>query len=114
MTDLNIALMQEKQLHINKLFKAKFGALSPENAPQKLLWAFVELGEATDILKKNNINSVVNDKTIREHYIEELSDVFMYLTDAMLCFNISPNEFQSVYTKKFNSNVARWSSENDF
>lgn len=41
---------------------------------QKLLWAFVELGEAADAFKKGESWEVVN---------EELIDVFFYILDFM-------------------------------
>ena len=44
----------------------------------------------------------------REHFVEELCDVLMYLNDVMLCYGISPEEMEQVYRAKHARNMKRW------
>ena len=45
-------------------------------------------GEEADIIKKDGDKKIVNDEKVRNNFIEELCDVFMYLNDVILCYSI--------------------------
>lgn len=68
----------------------------------------IEAGEIADIVKKNGDKKIMEDKTVRNHFIEEVYDTFMYLNDVMLCYDISPEELQAIYLQKHETNMNRW------
>ena len=67
-----------------------------------------ELGEVIDIVKKNGTEKALAEPDLRAHLVEEMADVLMYYHDVMLCFDISADELQKAYTKKFERNMKRW------
>ena len=52
MEQLNFETMQKMQQDLQEKNKDKWGGLPPEQARQKLLWMYGEMGEAGDIMKK--------------------------------------------------------------
>ncbi len=69
----------------------------PEDIPKKLLFAFIELGEASDAWKKG---------FPEEKIAEELIDVIFYILDAsrLACPNMNMDE---VFSKKLAKNLNR-------
>ena len=69
----------------------------PEDIPKKLLFAFIELGEASDAWKKG---------LPEEKIAEELIDVIFYILDAsrLACPNMNMDE---VFEKKLEKNLGR-------
>ena len=69
----------------------------PEDIPKKLLFAFIELGEASDAWKKGQPE---------EKIAEELIDVIFYILDAsrLACPNMNMDE---VFAKKLAKNLGR-------
>lgn len=108
MAELNFSIMQNIQKELQDKYKDKWGGLSPEKARQMLLWLYAELGEATDVIKKYGDMKIMNDDKIRCHFIEEMCDAMMFFNDIMLCYNISPEEFEKVYLEKHKNNMKRW------
>ncbi|MCM1328435.1 MAG: nucleotide pyrophosphohydrolase [Ruminococcus sp.] len=108
MENFGFVEMQEIQKELQEKYKEQWGGLYPEKAVRMILWAFVELGEAADIMKKNGDGAILNDKEVRNHFIEELCDVMMYFNDVMLCYSITPQELKEVYLKKHEKNMSRW------
>ena len=100
--------MQEIQKQLQEKYKDKWGGLCPEKGALQLLRLYGELGEVGDIINKNGSDAVVNDKAVRDHFIEELCDVMMYFNDIMLCYGVSPDELKEAYLKKHEINMSRW------
>jgi len=69
----------------------------PEDIPKKLLFAFIELGEASDAWKKGEAE---------EKIAEELVDVIFYVLDAsrLACPSVNMDE---VFRKKLERNLGR-------
>jgi len=69
----------------------------PEDIPKKLLFAFIELGEASDMWKKGR-----SEKEIAE----ELVDVIFYVLDAsrLACPSVNMDE---MFRKKLEKNKSR-------
>jgi len=69
----------------------------PEDIPKKLLFAFIELGEASDAWKKGESE---------EKIAEELVDVIFYILDAsrLACPNVNMDE---MFRKKLEKNLGR-------
>ncbi len=82
---------------IEALVVAKGFYNKPEDIPKKLLFAFIELGEASDAWKKG---------LPEEKIAEELIDVIFYILDAsrLACPNMNMDE---VFKKKLEKNLGR-------
>jgi NTP pyrophosphatase (non-canonical NTP hydrolase) len=82
---------------IEALVIAKGFYNKPEDIPKKLLFAFIELGEASDAWKKG----LPEQKTA-----EELVDVIFYVLDAsrLACPNINMDE---AFARKLEKNFSR-------
>ncbi len=82
---------------IEALVIAKGFYNKPEDIPKKLLFAFIELGEASDAWKKG----LPEDKIA-----EELIDVIFYILDAsrLACPNLN---MDNVFKKKLEKNLGR-------
>ena len=108
MAELTMQDMQRMQKTLQQKYFEKWGGLSPEMAIQKLLWLHGELGEASDVIKKNGDDAILEDGEIRRHFIEEMCDVMMYFNDVLICYGITPEEFAEIYVKKYDTNMSRW------
>ena len=86
---------------------------TPEHAPMSILWSIDELGEAIAIIKKKGTQAIMDNPSVREHYVEEVADVFMYLFDMMESYGITAEEFSDAYIGKFRRNMGRDWVEND-
>jgi NTP pyrophosphatase (non-canonical NTP hydrolase) len=89
--------LEEMKAEIEKLVIAKGFYNKPEDIPKKLLFAFIELGEASDAWKKGQP---------QEKIAEELIDVFFYILDAsrLACPDMNMDE---VFAKKLAKNLGR-------
>ncbi len=108
MSDFGFKQMQTIQIELQEKYKDIWGGLSPEKGRDTLLWMIIEAGEAADIIKKDGDKKIVEDIEVRNHFIEEMCDVFMYLNDVMLCYNITPEELEKIYLDKHQRNLKRW------
>lgn len=108
MEQLTFELMQTMQKELQEKYKDKWGGLPPEQARQKLLWMYGELGEVGDIIKKSGDEKILSDNNVRTHFIEEMCDVMMYFNDILLCYDILPTELEKVYLEKHQKNMSRW------
>lgn len=102
--------MQNMQTELQTKYKNSWSPIGPETGKDKLLWMMIEAGEVADIIKKSGNDKICNDIEIRNHFIEEMCDVMMYFNDIMACYNISPEELESIYKKKHEFNMQRWES----
>jgi NTP pyrophosphatase (non-canonical NTP hydrolase) len=89
--------LEEMKKEIEDLVIAKGFYNKPEDIPKKLLFAFIELGEASDAWKKG---------LPEEKIAEELIDVIFYVLDAsrLACPNMDMDE---VFKKKLAKNLSR-------
>lgn len=94
--------------NFRKNIKSDGAGLSPEKGRDSLLWMMIEAGEVADIIKKQGDAKITGDEQVRNHFIEELCDVLMYLNDVMLCYSISPEELAEIYREKHERNMKRW------
>ena len=108
MSDFGFNEMQEIQIELQEKYFDKWGGLSPEKGKEQLLWMMIEAGEIADIIKKDGDNKIVYNKEVRNHFIEEICDVFMYLNDVMLCYSITSEELEKIYMDKHQKNMKRW------
>src|SRR5512137_1852814 len=89
--------LEEMKKEIEALVIAKGFYNKPEDIPKKLLFAFIELGEASDAWKKG---------LPQEKIAEELIDVVFYILDAsrLACPDMNMDE---VFAKKLAKNLGR-------
>jgi NTP pyrophosphatase (non-canonical NTP hydrolase) len=89
--------LEEMKKEIESLVIEKGFYNKPEDIPKKLLFAFIELGEASDAWKKGETE---------EKIAEELIDVIFYVLDAsrLACPSVNMDE---IFRKKLNKNRSR-------
>lgn len=59
--------------------KDKWPPMQPEHGKDFILWMIEEVGEVISIIKKKSIHDIMGDPAVHSHFVEELSDVLMYL-----------------------------------
>ncbi len=104
--DLRISDLIAMQTELQALHP-EWGGIYPERTKDQLLWGVAEMGEVIDIFKKRGADGIMNDPETRQHFIEEMADVIMYLTDILLCCNISAEEYSQVHAQKHARNTKR-------
>ena len=89
--------LEEMKQEIENLVVIKGFYNTPKDIPKKLLFAFIELGEASDAWKKGEAE---------EKIAEELIDVIFYVLDAsrLVCPRIDMDE---MFRKKLEKNLGR-------
>ncbi len=89
--------LEEMKKEIETLVLEKGFYNEPEDVPKKLLFAFIELGEASDAWKKRKSEAEL---------AEELVDVMFYVLDAsrLACPSIDMDE---MFLKKLEKNKQR-------
>ncbi len=102
-----------KMQHDLAVEKGWIDSRTPEHAPFSILWSIDELGEAIAIIKKKGADGIMNNESVREHFVEEVADTFMYLFDMMESYGITADEFTRAYVKKYERNMGRSWHEND-
>ena len=105
--DLSISEMLEMSQKLWELHKDTWSPMEPEEGKTFILYMIEEIGEAIAIIKKKTEVGIMNDPSVRERFIEELGDVLMYYSDVLNRFKITPEEFSTIYIKKFKSNMTR-------
>ncbi len=89
--------LEEMRKEIEALVIKKGFYNKPEDIPKKLLFAFIELGEASDNWKKGESE---------EKIAEELIDVIFYVLDAsrLACPTVNMDD---MFKRKLEKNLAR-------
>jgi len=89
--------LEEMKKEIESLVIEKGFYNKPEDIPKKLLFAFIELGEASDAWKKGKTE---------EEMAEEIIDVIFYVLDAsrLACPNVNMDE---MFKNKLDKNRSR-------
>ena len=105
---LDISQMQELQRRLQERYAGWWEPVDVERGVNKLMWMIAELGEAAQILKRNGGHGIMEKEDIRADFVEELCDVLMYFNDVLLCYDITPEEFEAVYRAKNARNMTRW------
>jgi len=89
--------LEEMKAEIEKLVLEKGFYNRPEDIPKKLLFAFIELGEASDAWKKGKS---------QEEIAEELIDVVFYILDTsrLACPSVNMDQ---MFERKLRKNHGR-------
>ena len=106
-----MAMTMQDWMDIQNQLQEKYRGIwegdSPETAKHHLLYAVEEIGEVSAIMKKRSPQAIVTDAGLRAHFCEEMADVFMYLTDVLLCCGVTAEEFEAAYQAKAARNLTR-------
>lgn len=105
---LNIEEMQDMQRRLQERYAGWWEPIDPERGLNKLMWMIAEVGEAAQILKRKGHQGVMEQADVRADFVEELADVLMYFGDVLLCYGVTPEEFEAVYRAKHERNMTRW------
>ena len=105
---LDIHEMQELQKSLQERYAGWWEPVDPDHGRNKILWMLAELGEAIQIVKRNRSADLMQKAEVRHDFVEELADVLMYFNDILLCYDVSPEEFEDVYRAKHARNMTRW------
>lgn len=108
MNDFTVGEALEMQRQLQEKYRGKWEPIQPATGKNKLLWMLGEMGEVAEIIKKNGHGAIMEDASLRAHFVEEMADVLMYYGDVMNCFSITPEELKAAYTEKFRRNMERW------
>ena len=104
---MTIGEMLAYQLELQKKYEGIWEGDTPDTAKHHLLYAVEEIGEVSAILKKRGAAAVVSDEKLRAKFCEEMSDVFMYLCDVMICCGVDARQFEDAYRAKMKRNLER-------
>ena len=99
--------LMDIQNELQEKYRGVWEGNSPETAQHHLLYAVEEIGEVSAIMKKRSPQAVVRDEALRAHFCEEMADVFMYLTDVLICCGVTAEEFEQAYRAKADRNLKR-------
>lgn len=105
--DLTISEMKEMQFELYEKNKEKWNDMEPKAAKSHLLYMIEEMGECIAIIKKKGIDEIMNEKNVRNHFTEEMSDVLMYYVETLNRLNISAEELSNAYVQKHQKNLNR-------
>ena len=100
--------MQKMQQALQARYAGWWEPVDPEHGKNKILWMLAELGEAIQVTKRNTPEAITRDGDLRHAFVEELADVLMYFNDILLCYGITPDEFEEIYRAKHARNMTRW------
>ncbi len=107
MDDMRISDMMARQRALHARHTHDWSPVEPAWGKDSLLWLVEELGETIAIIKKKGPSAVMEDESVRAHFCEEMSDVLMYWTDALLCFGVTPEEITAAFEAKSDRNLTR-------
>ena len=96
--------MQEKLWQVHQ---KSWDPISEQYARNSLLWMMEEVGEAIAIIKKKGDSAIMDEPSVRNAFVEEMSDVLMYYFDVLLRYGFSPDDLSKSYINKHNKNMDR-------
>lgn len=87
--------------------KDKWPPMESEYGKDFILYMVEELGEVISIVKKKGGAAIVDDPSVREAFLEEMSDVLMYYHDILLRYHVTAEEISEAYQRKHDQNMGR-------
>lgn len=105
--NLDIKEMMAMSYTLYEENKDTWSPMEPEYGKDFILYMIEEIGEVISVVKKKKTDEIMTEGLVRDHMVEELSDILMYFIDCLNRYSISAEEFSEAYTKKFESNMKR-------
>ena len=109
--NLSISELISMQQALQEKYFDQWGGLNPEKGRDCILWALIEAGEAADVIKKWGDDAIMREEAQRRHFVEEIGDAVMHLTDALICYGFTGADFTEVYRRKWRYNMVRWEDD---
>lgn len=106
-SDLKLSAIISMQEELQLRYRGKWTPLSPDTGRDCLLWMIEEMGEVIAIIKKRGENAIMHDPTVRAAFLEELADMMMFYSNALICYGISAAELSQAFIKKHLKNMGR-------
>lgn len=110
---LDMGHMREMQQALQERYAGWWESVDPDHGKNKMLWMLAELGEAIQVVKRHPSSEIMQNEAVRHDLVEEMADVLMYFNDILLCYDISPEEFEQIYRAKHARNMVRWKKPSD-
>ena len=107
MPDLKISEMLEMQRELFDPHKDSWHPIEPEYGRNFVLYMVEEIGECIAIIKKKGDRAIAENSSVREAFCEEMCDVLMYFSDALLRYGITADELSTAYLRKHERNMGR-------
>lgn len=105
---LDMQEMKRLQQTLQERYAGWWEPVDAAHGRNKILWMMAELGEAIQIIKRHSESEIMEQGDVRHDFVEEMADVLMYFNDVLLCYGITPEEFEEVYRAKHSRNMTRW------
>lgn len=105
--DLTIEQMMKMQKDLFDLHKNEWSPMESTYGKDSILYMVEEIGEAIAVLKKKGDRAIIDNPAVRDAFLEEMADVLMYYTDALLRFQVTSEEISEAYIKKHEQNMGR-------
>lgn len=105
---LTIEEMHRLQKELYEAYSGDWEPLGSGQGLSSFLWMIGEAGEVIEIIKKEGVDAILNDPEVHKDFVEEICDVLMYLTNTMICYDVSPQELAETFREKQKRNLRRW------
>ncbi len=107
MADIKISDMMRMQMNLWEQHKDTWSPMEAKFGRNFILWMMEEMGECIAIIKKKGDSAIMREASVREAFVEEMSDVLMYYFDTLLRYGVTPEEISNAYVAKHNKNMGR-------
>ena len=107
MADIKISDMMRMQVNLWEQHKDTCSPMEAKFGRNFILWMMEEMGECIAIIKKKGDSAIMREASVREAFVEEMSDVLMYYFDTLLRYGVTPEEISNAYVAKHNKNMVR-------
>lgn len=105
---LDMQEMKRLQQTLQACYAGWWEPVDAAHGKNKILWMMAELGEAIQVIKRHPESEIIAPGDVRRDFVEEMADVLMFFNDVLLCYDITPEEFEDVYRAKHSRNMTRW------
>ena len=103
--DLSISQIMDMQCKLHE--RAGWGEFLPKDGRNHFFWMMEELGEVASVIKKHGDMAIMENPEVRANLIEEVSDIFVYLANMLLCYEVSSHEWSKSIMDKHEKNMKR-------
>ena len=105
MADIKISDMMRMQMNLWEQHKDTWSPMEAKFGRNFILWMMEEMGECIAIIKKKGDSAIMREASVREAFVEEMSDVLMYYFDTLLRYGVTPEEISNAYVAKHNKKI---------
>ena len=107
MADIKISDMMRMQMNLWEQHKDTWSPMEAKFGRNFILWMMEEMGECIAIIKKKGDSAIMREASVREAFVEEMSDVLMYYFDTLLRYGVTPENMGRDYQREYNNKYAK-------